>query len=185
MSSSAIRELAERIVEMRQIAGLNRAELAQEFGISDEQYAHYESGEIDVPASFLLFLSGKFGIELTTLLTGEEPRLKRYCLTRAGRGVGVDRRKEYKYQNLAYNFQNKLAEPFLVTVDPSPEGTPISLNAHPGQEFNYVLSGSMAVRVGERTMALNQGDCIYYDSTCPHGMLAVGEEPCRFLAIIF
>lgn len=182
---SEIRELAERIVEMRELAGLDRAQLAAEFGISDAAYAQYESGQVDIPASFLLFLAGKFGVELTTLLTGEEPRLKRYSLTRKGRGVGVDRRKEYRYQNLAYNFQSKRAEPFLVTVDPSPAGTAVSLNAHPGQEFDYVLSGSMSITVGGRTMVLEEGDSLYYDSTCPHGMMAIGDHPCRFLAIIF
>jgi transcriptional regulator with XRE-family HTH domain len=178
-------ELAARIREMRSLAGLGLDDLANEFGISPELYAQYESGTVDIPASFLLFLAGKFGVELTTLLTGEEPRLRRYCLTRKNRGVGVDRRKDYRYQNLAYNFQHKKAEPFLVAVDPDDPGAPIPLNAHPGQEFDYVLEGSMRVQVGASVLELAQGDCLYYDSTVPHGMQATGEQTCKFLAVIF
>lgn len=183
--SQEIMELAARIREMRTLAGLSLEELAGEFGISPELYEQYESGNVDIPASFLLFLAGKFGLELTTLLTGEEPRLHRYCLTRAGRGVGVDRRKDYRYQNLAYNFQNKKAEPFLVSVDPDAPGAPVPLNAHPGQEFDYVLEGAMRVQVGTSSLELGAGDSIYYDSTVPHGMQAVGDSACKFLAIIF
>jgi len=183
--SQEIMELAARIREMRALAGLELDALAAEFGISPTLYAQYESGTIDIPASFLLFLAGKFGLELTTLLTGEEPRLRRFCLTRGGRGVGVDRRKDYRYQNLAYNFQNKKAEPFLVNVDPDDPGAPIPLNAHPGQEFDYVLEGSMRVQVGTSVLELSAGDSLYYDSTVPHGMQATGGGACKFLAIIF
>lgn len=55
-------------------------------------------------------------VEPSALLTGGEPKLHVYCLTRAGKGVGIDRRKEYRYKSLAYNFGNKVAEPFLVTA---------------------------------------------------------------------
>ncbi len=181
--SQGIMELAARIREMRELAGLDAAPLAQEYGITPALYQQYESGTVDIPASFLLFLAGKFGVELATLLTGEEPRLRRFCLTRRGRGVGVDRRKEYKYKNLAYNFQGKKGEPFLVVVEPN-AGADFPLNAHPGQEFDYVLEGSMRVSVAGAVMELHEGDCLYYDSTAPHGMQAIGG-PCRFLAVIF
>lgn len=178
-------ELAARIRELRDLSGMSVADLAAGAGVSPEQYEKYESGAVDIPASFLLFLAGQFKVELAILLTGEEPRLKRYCLTRKDRGVGVDRRKEYRYKSLAYNFQNKKAEPFLVTVDPPKEGAPISLNAHAGQEYNYVLEGRMRIQIDGSVLELLEGDCVYYDSTAPHGMQAAGDKPCRFLAIIF
>ena len=58
-------------------------------------------------------------MELSSLLTGEEPRLRVYTVTRAGRGVKVDRRRDYDYQSLAFNFVDKRMEPFLITVEPA------------------------------------------------------------------
>jgi hypothetical protein len=58
-------------------------------------------------------------------------------VTRNGEGVEVERREQYKYQNLAGNFVHKKAEPFIVTVEPHQDKP--SIYSHPGQEFDYVL----------------------------------------------
>jgi mannose-6-phosphate isomerase-like protein (cupin superfamily) len=65
------------------------------------------------------------------------------------------------------------------------ENKPLSLNSHPGQEFDYVLEGRLLISIGGHEMELEPGDCVYYDSTEPHGMKALGGKPARFLAFIF
>ena len=72
-------------------------------------------------------------------------------------------------------------EPFIVTVA-VPQET--HLNAHPGQEFNYVLSGRLRLTIRENTLLLEPGDSIYFNATVPHGMRADGSEPVTFLAMI-
>ena len=42
----------------------------------------------------------------------------------------------------------------------------------------------MKVELDGHTELLNEGDCIYYDSGKPHGMIAVGGKPCRFIAFV-
>jgi mannose-6-phosphate isomerase-like protein (cupin superfamily) len=179
-----IRQIADRIRGLRDIARLSVETCARDLGIPAATYRDYESGAADIPVSFLYQIAHKFQVELASILTGEEPRLHVYSLTRAGKGVAVDRRKDYGYQSLAFNFIDKRMEPFLITVDPRPEAEPIPLNAHPGQEFEYVLSGSLAVVIGGHTVSLGTGDSIYFDSSHPHGMKAMGGEPARFVAVI-
>ena len=130
---------------------------------------------------------GKMAFDAGTvdlLLTGGEPKLHVYCLTRAGQGVGIDRRKEYQYQSLAYNFGNKVAEPFFVTAGAVPAGTPLVVNCHDGQEFDYVMEGTLRFIVNGTEMVLNPGDSIYFNSGYPHGIQAVGDKPAKFLAIV-
>lgn len=182
--SEQIRLIAARIKELREISGLRLEDLAVEFKIPVETYREYESGNVDIPVSFLYEVAGKFKVELTAILTGEGPRLHTYALVRKGKGVSVDRRKEYKYQSLAYNFINKKAEPFLVTVDPEPEDSTVHFNSHPGQEFNYVIEGVLKVFVDGHQLILNEGDSLYFDSGINHGMKAIGNTPAKFLAII-
>ena len=71
---------------------------------------------------------------------------------------------------------------FIVTVEPKPGVRTIYKNTHPGQEFNLVLEGKMELFIGGKTMILDEGDSIYFDSSKPHGMLAVGDKPVKFLA---
>lgn len=183
--SEQIKQIAERIRVLREISGMSIETLAKELDISVQTYQEYESGNVDIPVSFLYKIAGRFNVELTAILTGEGPRLRTYCVVRKGKGVSVERRKQYKYQNLAFNFANKKAEPFLVTVNPEPEETPAHYNSHPGQEFNYVLEGVLKVTIDGHELILNEGDSLYFDSKIKHGMKAMENKPAKFLAIIF
>ena len=182
--SEQIRLIAARIKELREISGISVEKLAQELNITKEQYELYESGTCDLPMSFLYSVANYFNVELTAILTGENPKLRTWCLVRKGKGVSVERRKQYKYQSLAFNFINKKAEPFIVTVEPEPGDAPVHYNSHPGQEFNYVLEGKLKVYINNQELVLNEGDSLYYDSSAYHGMKALDGKPAKFLAII-
>lgn len=180
--SDQLKQIAARIRDLREIAGLSAEQTAEELGLPASVYAAYESGNQDIPVSVLYQIAGKFGVELTAILTGGEPHLHSYCLVRQGLGVSVERRQEYKYQSLAFNFIHKRAEPFLVAVDPN--GDDIHLNTHPGQEFNYVLEGTLQIVIDGHELLLEEGDSLYFDATKPHGMKALGNRTAKFLAII-
>ena len=179
-----IRQIAERIRGLREIAHLSVETCAQDLAIPVETYRQYESGAIDIPVSFLYQIAHKFQVELSSILTGEGPRLRIYSVTRNGKGVKVERRKDYGYQSLAFNFIDKKMEPFLITVEPSPASAPVPLNSHPGQEFEYLLEGTLKVVVGGHEVVLAAGDSIYFDSSHPHGVMAVGSAPAKFVAVI-
>ncbi len=179
-----IKLIAERIKGLREIYGVTAETLAHELEVPPGVYHAYESGETDIPVGVLYKVAHRFGVELSELLTGEQPRLHTYALTRRGRGVSVERRREYRYQSLAHNFIHKKAEPFLVTVDPEPPDSPYHLNSHPGQEFSYVLEGALKVRLGEHEVTLEEGDSLLFDSGVDHGVKAMGGRAARFLAVI-
>ncbi len=179
-----IRQIADRIRGLRDIAQLSVETCSQDLGIPVETYRRYESGEADIPASFLYQVAGKFHVEMSSLLTGEEPRLHVYAVTRAGGGVKVERRRDYGYQSLAFNFVDKKMQPFLITIEPRPDSEPVPMNAHPGQEFNYILEGNVMAVVDNHEVLLSPGDSIYFDSRHGHGMKAIGGKPARFVAVI-
>ncbi len=183
--SDQVKLIAQRLRELREIKGISVQSFAKELHIDTDIYLAYENAESDIPVSLLYDAAGKLDVDLTTLLTGREPKLHMYSHVKNGEGLDVERSKQYKYKNLAYNFLNKKAEPFLVTVDPLPDDAPISLNAHPGQEMDYVLEGSLMVQIGEAMLVLSEGDTLFYDANYPHGMKAIGGKPAKFLAIIF
>ena len=179
-----IKQVALRIKELREIAGFSLETMAQDLKIDREIYKQYESGAIDIPISFLYELAQKLKVEMSALLTGENPKLHVYSVVRSGKGASVERRKQYKYQSLASNFIHKKAEPFVVVVEPEPEGTPPHFNSHPGQEFDFMLEGSMKVLIDSHEVILNEGDCIFFDSGYNHFMIALNGKPARFLAVV-
>jgi len=183
--ASGIQEIAQRLGGLRDILEISVAEMAEVCHISEEEYVGYETGKKDIPVSALQNISRHFNVELTALLFGAEPNVSTYFLTRAGQGTAMERTSSYKYQSLAAEFAHRKADPFVVTVEPKPENTPIHLNSHDGQEFNYVLEGSMLLSIDGKDLQLNAGDSLYFDATKQHGMKALNGAPVKFLAIIF
>lgn len=175
-------EIANRIKELREVSDIAPDEIASVMDISVETYLKYENAEADIPASILLEIANFFKVDMSLLLTGESPRMNVFTVTRDGKGVSVERRSQYKYQALAEKFIGKKIEPFVVTAEPK-DGEP-TLHSHPGQEFNYILEGSLKIYIHSNEVILNPGDSIYFDSTYPHAMKALDGKPAKFLAII-
>lgn len=183
MNEEYNKDIGKRIKELRELSDITISDLAEEMNIDKEIYEKYETGEVDIQASFLYELANKFQVDLGLLLTGEETRMNIFDVTRANQGVKVSRREEYEYENLCNKFINKKAEMFIVTVDPEEDAVP-SLNTHPGQEFNYVLEGSLKIYIHNNEIVLNEGDSIMFDANHRHAMIALNDEKAKFLAII-
>lgn len=180
-----IRETAARIHELRELSDISAAQMAKTLGIPLKTYTLYESGETDIPASVLFSVAQQLGIDMKVLLTGKEPHMNIYTVTRKGKGVAVERQADYDYQHLAANFQHRKAEPFLVAVQPKSPGTSVSINHHPGQEFDYVLEGTLKITIHDNEIVLEEGDSIFFDSSYGHGLEALDGKAARILAIIF
>ena len=52
------------------------------------------------------------------------------------------------------------------------------------KEFDYILSGKLRFAYEDHIEELEPGDTLLYDSSRGHGMIAIGGEPCTFLALV-
>ncbi len=184
--NTQLMEVAFRIREMRGICGFTEAEMARRTDTTPEEYRAYEAGAVDLPFTFIHKCSLAFGIGITDLLEGHSAHLSSYTVTRRGEGQQTAREPGIEISNLAPFFRNKLAEPYYVTYDydEAQQHMPIHLTTHSGQEFDIVLSGQLKIQVGEHTEILGEGDSILYNSSTPHGMIAVGGGKCVFCAVV-
>lgn len=182
-NAQQIQLIALRIRDLRDIAGLTQDEVARRTGIEPAEYRAYEEGSRDFSFSHLFNIAEALGVDISDLLTGESPKLHGYVLTRAGQGLKFNRRQQYEYHHLAYNFRDKLSEPFIVTVREDSPGTVKQAHSHEGQEFDYVLEGTLKIVLGGQELYLKPGDSLYYDSALSHAMYAV-EGDCRFIAVV-
>lgn len=179
-----IQQIAERLRGLRDALELDVEEMAQQCGISAELLTEYENGNVDIPVSFLHCLSSVYGIEMTALMFGSEPRMNSYYVTRSGQGIKVERTGAYSYQDLAAGFQHRVMAPFMVTVEPTEAEKPMTLNTHEGQEFNFVVEGTLEISVAGKINVLNPGDAIMFDAKKPHGLRALNGKTVKLLAII-
>lgn len=179
-----MKEIGLRITELRELSDISIQDMADYLQIPLETYQEYEEGKKDIPASILFEIAHKMEVDMGLLLTGEETRMHIFSVTRNGKGVEVGRRKQYQYENLAEKFIHKKAEPFIVTVEPKDEEYKPSTNTHPGQEFNYILDGTLKIYIHDNEIILHEGDSIFFDSSYEHAMEALENKPAKFLAIV-
>ena len=181
-----IQEVAGRIRELRQISGFTVEEMAKRTDVSVEEYMQYEAGSRNMSIAFMYRCVLIFGIDFSDLLEGRSAKLRSYALTRKGEGQRIEEAHHMVGYNLAADFRNRIALPLYMELAyrPGAEREDIELTTHQGQECDIVISGHMKIQIGGNTEILHAGDCIYYDSSTPHGMIAVDGEDCRFYAIV-
>ena len=186
VDTEKLTEVARRIKEMREISDISEQEMAKKTGLTVEEYLEFEAGRKDFPFTFIHKCALAFGIGMTDLLEGQSAHLNSYTVTRKGQGHDTAKENGIEIQNLAPFFKKKIAEPYWVRYEYSEElqNKPIHLTTHSGQEFDFIMSGRLKVQVGNHIEYLSEGDSIYYNSSTPHGMIAVDGSECLFVAVV-
>jgi len=181
-----IQEVVTRIRSLREDSDISLEQMAKATGRSVEEYEAQESGTRDLSFTFLYKCAVTLGVDVIELLTGVAPNLTGYERTNKGDGLVIKRRAGFEYLHKAAFFKNKLAEPFVVTAPylPEEQEEPVHLSYHEGQELDFVISGALRFAFEDHEEDLEAGDLVYYDSGRGHGMIAIGGEPCVFLAVV-
>jgi quercetin dioxygenase-like cupin family protein len=176
-------EIGGRLNGLRNIMNIPAEKMAEDLKLDVREYLAFELGQRDFSFSFLFKAANILGVDIVDIISGETPKLTTCALIRKGEGFKITRREAYDYKHLAFTFSKKKAEPFMVTVEPK-EDAKASFHTHEGQEFNYLVSGSMEFYLGDMVYELNEGDSLYFDSSIPHDVKALGKQPAIFIAVV-
>ena len=181
-----IQQVAQRIQELREVSGFTVEEMAARTGVSVEEYKQCEAGNRNLSIAFLYRCTLSLGVDMGDLLEGHSPKLRSYALTRKGDGQRIEEAHHMVGFNLAAGFRNRIGLPLYMELKyrAGAEYEDIELVTHEGQECDIVIRGTMRIQIGDKTEILRSGDCIYYDSGTPHGMIAVDGEDCAFYAFV-
>lgn len=177
------KDIANRIRALREDLGETKKQVAEKIAISLDLYSVYESGREDIPASVLAKIAAALRIDMGLLLTGETPKMSQFSVTRRGKGVRIEQKGSYQYENIAASFQDAEFEPFIITLSPYAPNEIPSHHKHPGQEFNYVLKGKLGLSLGGNEVVLDVGDSVIFESSNLHGLKAIDGDVV-FLAVI-
>jgi transcriptional regulator with XRE-family HTH domain len=182
-STPAYKDIAPRLKGLRDAMDLTVGEMAEQVGVASEDVQRYESGEGEIPVSYLFTVAQAFQVDPTVLMSGDEAHLHGSSLVKSGRGMSVERRRDYDYKSLAYRFAGRKMEPFLVTVPPKSEDE-LTFTEHPGQEFIYMLDGRLEITIGSTRHVMEPGDSLYFSSAAPHALRGLDGRKAEFLDVI-
>ncbi len=181
-------KVGERVRQVREARGLSLKDVSQRTDLDVAVLSRIEEGSLAPPLGTVIRLAKALDMKMGYFISGEENRP--FTIVRRSERKIVSRYDSekgryygYEYESLAPHKKDRHMEPFLVTLQPAE--TEEERSTHDGQEFIYVLEGTMEVRLGEEIHLLEPGDAIYYDSTVPHLVKCHGEKRTRILAVLY
>jgi len=153
-------------------------QLANETGFSIDYIKSIETGKKTPPVGTLLQIARALEIDSGMLLKEEESKLKKRIK------AYTKRTDNYAYKTLTPGAENKHIKAFQVTVEPLQDHKGVGYQ-HEGEEFVYVLSGTVEIVVGEHVNRLKDGDSLHFNSGIRHQLRNVGEEAAELLVVIY
>jgi len=180
--------VGERLEAVRESRGLSLEDISKRTDIDISLLEQIEEGAVAPPLGMVIKLAKALEMKMGYFISGEEDQP--YTIVRKDDRKVVSRydskrgeRYGYEYESLAPHKKDRHMEPFLVTLVPAE--TEEERSAHDGQEFIYVLEGTMEVRLGEEVHLIKPGEAIYYDSTVPHLVKCHGDKATKILAVLY
>lgn len=180
-----------KIRTLRESLNLSPEQLAERCACDVSVIRELEGGSLALSLSPLIRVTRALGMRLGTLLDDDSQMGP--VVTRADENNGVERVRSLEavgggnaldFFSLAMGKSSRHMEPFIIDVKPSGEPD-ASLSSHEGEEFIYVLSGTIEIEYGRELHLLEPGDSIYYDSIVPHQVRSRGGQTARILAVVY
>ena len=183
-------DIGSKVRQLRQQKLLTLQNVSDMTGLSKALLSQIENNLAAPPISTLLKISRALEIGIGHFFQ-EDENGQRIVVVRRDERPGPVRRSHhpssavgYYYQSLAYPMAGKNMEPFMVEIDPLPERE-LHFYNHQGEEFLFVLSGTVEFRGSDRVIVLQEGDSLYFDAGLAHALRALEGEKARALVVVY
>jgi transcriptional regulator with XRE-family HTH domain len=156
--------LGKKIRDLRITNGLTQEELANRCELSKGFISQLEGDQTSPSIATLIDILECLGTDVQSFFS-EKPEEK-IVFTPADYFEKEDEEQGHRITWIVPNSQKNNMEPIILELAPggiSPEDDP-----HGGQEFGYVLSGTVTVHTGDKSVKAKKGDCFYYSTDKEH-----------------
>ena len=183
--------LGNKIRSLRKQRALTLQEVSDLTGLSKPLLSQIENNIAAPPIATLIKISTALGVKISHFFRDQnmEDRIvvvrkdDRYSVRKPFHNQN-ESRIGYKWESLAYPMVGKQMEPFVVEIEERNNDDALLFNDHKGEEFHYILEGTLEFRTAEKTYRLEQGDSLYFDSSIPHALRGINGRA-RSLIVIF
>jgi transcriptional regulator with XRE-family HTH domain len=172
--------IGSKIKKMRRARKMTFEELGAESGLTPDTIREIEKGDILPPVSSIIKIAKALQIDSGDLLSDEE----RENAEKRKVESYEKRTREYAYRPLTPNARNKHMKAFHVTIEPEQAHKMVEYQ-HEGEEFIYVLKGSLEISVGDNTWNLKEGQSIHFNSSLVHKLNNPKPKTTELLVVVY
>jgi len=181
--------IGKKIRELRKKGGFVLQDLSDRTGLSKPLLSQIEKETVSPPIATLLKISKALNTNISFFFQNDGPEEK-VVVVRKDESKVIDSRyfgKEesgYYYEALAFKKPQKYMEPFLVEFKRK-KADQLSYFSHDGEEFIYLLEGTLEFRTENQQYILQPGDSLYFESSIPHAYRALERRNAKALSVIY
>ena len=183
--------VGEKIKAIRESKRITVEDLVERTGLALQQIERIESN-VDIPSlAPLIKIARALGVRLGTFLDDQDEmgavvsrKEERGGKTISFSNNAMSARTHMQYHSLSASKADRHMEPFIIDVEATEE-TSYQLSSHEGEEFIYVMEGSVEVTYGKKQHVIEAGDSIYYDSIVPHHVHGYKGQAAKILAVVY
>lgn len=172
-------EIGNKIRELRNQKGLTQEELADRCELSKGFISQLENDLTSPSIATLIDILQCLGTDLKHFFNDADD--KQIVFHSEDFFEKIDSELHNKIEWIIPNAQKNMMEPIRVTLEP--EGSTYPDLPHEGEEFGYVLSGSVTIILGNRSIKAKKGEAFYYTANTEHYIRANGKTGAVFLWI--
>jgi transcriptional regulator with XRE-family HTH domain len=181
----AEKKIGERIKRLRLKKSMGLVELGRHTGLSASFLSQLETGRVVPTLRNLARIAMVFSKDLSFFFESEPHSIFR--IHRKGDRVrlpqtGVDD-PTYYFESLGYMVPDRNIDPYLAEFVPLKKTTDIRPHVHLGQEFLYVMEGTLEITHGEGSHVLEAGDSVYFDASTQHSYRCHGKTKAVVLIV--
>ncbi|RIH65747.1 XRE family transcriptional regulator [Mariniphaga sediminis] len=183
-------KLGKKIREFREFRQISREDLALNANLDKDQLEKIEEKNVMPSLGHLIKISRALGVRIGTFLDDQDqlgPAIVRAGEEKSSLSFSTkdeSTREHLNFFSLAQDKAGRHMEPFIVEIEPSKESD-YKLSSHEGEEFIYVLEGSIEINYGKDLYRIDKGDTIYLDSVVAHNVHAADNKPAKILAVVY
>ena len=182
----AIDSVGVRIKKLREEKGVTLANLSNLTGFDVELLSDIENNNVQPQLGTVIKLSKALDSAFGRLISGVGDKL--YSITRKNDRKIIsrstsreDKKQIYTYMGLAPEVKGRHIEAFIVQLEKDPRE---EISVHEGEEFIFVIDGTVKLKIGEDRFNLEQYDSAYYLSTTPHHISSISDKA-TILAVLY
>ena len=193
---SSASEIGARLRAERQRMELTVRELARRVGVSPSLISQIERDKVNPSVSTLWGIVTALGLTMGDLFShveaprGLRPVTDHGASTSTGPTTHPGSRPQLNLESgVQWERLTATSDPlveFLTVVYPAGAAScdEDSLVRHGGKEYGYVTKGRLGVRIGFDEYEVTAGMAISFDSSSPHRLWAIGEEPAEAIWVV-
>lgn len=177
--------IGDRLREERIKAGISQRELARRLGLSASMISQLESGISKPSVGTLYAIVTELDLSLDRIIRGEEyagserddEEEEISPLVQPHQRQAIDLASGVRWEELTASSEEGIDFLHAIYAVGGASTPDESLMRHHGREYGYVMSGKLGIQIGFRIYELGPGDSIAFDSTRPHRLYNIGDEP--------